>query len=159
MSDVRSIFLGPADLAPPKVGTWTLELASNVPSLRKAAADETAILHVPISVPAAGEQYQGKQIESIEIFYKIGTAACDAVTFALYDLTLPAHGSAPSAAAVTVTQSVAAGDAKAAGNITQKLTISSPAILDGDSAYHLEVSLDAAATSVIDIYGVRINFT
>jgi len=144
-------------LYPPKVGTWTLELATNVPGLLKAAAGETAILHVPVPVAAVTEQFQGRKIASIEVFYTIATADCTSVAFALYDVTLSPHGTICSAAAVTTTVSVALATAKLIGNNVEKVIITTPVILDGDSAYNLEASFVCAAGTVLTIHGARIN--
>jgi len=159
MADNRSVFLAPADLAAPKVGTWTLELATNVPILQKAANAETAIQHVPVGLQAVGEQFQGKQVKSIDIFYTIGTAALTSIAWALYKLTLPADGSAPSAAAKAVTSSKTTTAGKALGDHMVRLTLTEPEILDGDNFFNLEVAFEAAATSVVKVYGARINFS
>ena len=154
-------FVGP-DKAQFSAGTWTDTVASNVWSKNRTAADAAFVVKIPVDLPGnAAEALEGATIEAIELFYVVGTAAMDSVAAALYKTTLAANGTLPSAAAVTTSYDT--GHDAAAERITVdehrlKLTVTTPALVHDDGAYHVELSCDAAATSVFKYLGALIHY-
>jgi hypothetical protein len=145
-------------------GTWTLTVASNVWSNNRTAADAAFTVYVPVPIPSNSVALKGAKLESIELMYLIGTAACDDVaTVKLYKDTLAVTGTLNTAAEVTGvtidTGHDTAAERKAADEHRMVVTLDTPVFIDNDEAYHLEVVVDAAATTVFKIFGAIINYT
>ena len=145
-------------------GTWTATLASNVLSSVRSAADATFYLYIPVKLPSNAAALKGAYLKSIDVYYKIATAACDDfATVELEKQVLPAAtGSDPSGSAVTVTQDTGhdtAAERKATGSHVMTVTLSTPVWIDDNDYYTLVLYVDAAATSVFTLWGARINWT
>ncbi len=143
-------------------GTWTPAISSNVISEAKSAADEATTLLIPIDLEGADVALQGAKIQSVDIWYKIATAAADDfATVAASKVTLPASSVAVSGAAVTVTCDAdhdTAAERKATGDHKMTVTFSSPAFLEDNETIWISLVIDCAATTVLSIYGAQINF-
>lgn len=148
--------------ATPTVGTWAMAVASNVWSLDHSAANDTSVVKIPLELPQNSAGLKGARIKSVDIWYSIATAACDAVSAALYKSTLPSNGgSAPSAAAVATSYDSGhdtAAERYAVAVHKMTLTITAPEWVDDDSEYFVELTVDAAATSAVKFFGARANF-
>ncbi len=144
-------------------GTWTATVASNTWFMRRTAADANATVYVPVRLMSNSAAQKGAYLTSIDVWYNVTVAALDDfATVALYYTTLPATGSAPAATAIPQTQDAAhdtAAERKATGQHKMTVTLTTPIWIDDDQAVHLEMVLDNSATSVIDFYGARANFT
>jgi hypothetical protein len=144
-------------------GTWTPTIATNVASMVRTAADASFTILIPITLPSNAAAMKGAYLKSIDIFWKVATAAMDAVAEGTLDkLTLPASGTAVTGAAVTVTPDTghdSAAERLTLASHTMKMTITTPAWIDDGDAYVLSLVCDAAATSVFTFYGVRANYT
>ena len=156
-----SQFIPPAQINK-SAGTWTPTLASNALYERRTAADATFNLFIPIRIPSNSVALQGAKIASIEVIYNITTAACDDfATVELEKMTSSAAG-AVTGAAVTVsvdTSHDTAAERKATGTHRMTVTITTPEWVDNDCWYVLYLVVDAAATTVFDLYGAIVNFT
>jgi hypothetical protein len=144
-------------------GTWTPTVASDVCSDVRTAGDASFTLLIPIELPAWQTYYRnGSKLISIEVFYKIATlAADDFATVALEKIALPVTGSAPTGAAVTCTIDAGhdtAGERKATGDHTMKVTLTTSEWINNGYAYVLVLVVDAAATTDFTLYGARVNF-
>jgi hypothetical protein len=152
----------PPSMVQKTAGTWTPTLASNVWSDVRTAADASFSLAIPINLMASSDGYRGAYVKSIDVFYKIATAAADDfATVSLEKMALPATGAAPTGAALTVTQDTGhdtAAERKATGDHTMTVTLSTPEWLDNDEALVLTLTVDAAATTVFTLYGARVNY-
>jgi hypothetical protein len=113
---------------------------------------------------------KGAKIVSLELMYSIGTAAADdipAATCALYKDTLSAtaaSGSGSINTAAICTGSLDTGhdtaaELKAADEHRAVWTLTTPVFIDNDEAYHFEVVVDAAASTVWKTYGAIVNYT
>ena len=71
-----SQFIPPAEILK-TAGTWTPTIASNVVSDVRTAADAEFTLLVPLTLPGSLVGLQGAKIISIDVWYKIATAAAD----------------------------------------------------------------------------------
>lgn len=153
----------PASEISKSAGTWTPSVASNVPKEARTAADAAFTLLVPIKLEQNGNYRNGARLKSIDVYYQIGTAACDDfATVELEKITWPAAtGSAPTGAAVTTTcdaghDTAAERLAVAAHKMT--VTLTTPEWMDDDVAYVLQLVVDAAAATVFTLFGARANF-
>lgn len=145
-------------------GTWTPTITSDVLTMVRTQADASFSAIVPISVPANAAALKGAKLKSIDIFYKIHTAAAD--DFATVDLnkeTLGADDVAITAAAVTgITLDAGhdtAAERKAVDNDhVMTITLDDPAWVDEADFYWVEMIIDAAATTDVIFFGARVNF-
>jgi hypothetical protein len=144
-------------------GTWADAVASNVWCKSRSAADASFTIGLPLLLPSNSAALTGAYLQSIDVWYSIATAAADDfATVALYSDALAASGVANTAAAVTVSLDAAhdtAAERKATGDHKMTLTLSTPVWVNSDAAYHLELGVDAAATTVFKLFGARANYT
>jgi hypothetical protein len=151
-------------------GTWALAVATNVWSLDRSAGDAAFTVYMPVPIPSNSVALKGSKLLSIELMYSIGTGAADdfvAATCALYKDTLQAtaasgSGTLNTAAIATGTLDTGhdtAAELKAVDEHRLKWTLTTPAWIDNDEAYHFEAVVDAAADTVFKIFGGIINYT
>lgn len=155
-------FLGPC-ISMVSAGTWTDTIASNVWSRNRTAGAASFTMRIPVQIPSNSVAQRGAYLQSIDVWYSIGTAAAsDFATVALYKMTLAATGTAITAASVAVTLDTAhdtAGERKAVDQHKMTLTLDTPAWIDNDEAYNVELIVSAAGTTVFKYFGARINYT
>ena len=152
----------PFSLFSHSAGTWTATVASNVWYARRTAADAAATTRIPILLPSNSAGNKGAYLTSVDLFYRVVTAALDALQADMYKTTLGANGALQTVAAVTTTYDT--GHDSAAERITVDehkltLTLSTPVWVDDDEEIFVEVVADNAATSLLDYFGARANFT
>jgi hypothetical protein len=146
-------------------GTWS-DAAGQVTGTivkKKAAADETATLTIPIVIPSNAGAYKGCYLKTIDIYFEVLTAALDAMAATISKATLPADGAAI-ATLDDVTFSYDTGHDSAAERIDvdqhkMTLTLTTPAWIDDGDVYQVALAINAAATSVFDYIGARANYT
>lgn len=132
-------------------GTWADAVDSNVWTKNKTATDETATVRIPVALATTPNAQEGAKLESVEIHFEVETAALDALSAAMYKAAMPVDGSALVPAEVTVTYDT--GHDTAAERIDvdhhqMTLTVSTPFRVEEDELVWVEISVDAAATSV-----------
>ncbi len=156
-----SQFIDPAEFQN-SAGTWTATNAANMWYLRRTAANATWVTKIPIKIPQNSAALKGSKLVSIDLFFDITVEAMDSVAAVLYKGTLPADGAAMTTAAVTTTYDTghdAAGERIDVDQHKMTLTITTPAWLDDDDCYYVEVSGDGGVNGLFDWYGARANFT
>ena len=157
-----SQFIPPAGIGK-TAGTWTPAVASNVVSEAKTAADEAFTLLIPIQIPSNGAAMKGAFLQSVEVWYKIATAAADDfATVAMHRMTLPASGTAVSGVAVTLTvdgDHDTAAERLAVGDHKITLTVDSPFWMDDGECVWASLVVDAALGTEFTLYGAVANFT
>jgi len=156
-----SAFIPAADIIK-TAGTWTTTLSSNTVGDVRTAADTTFNLFVPLNPPLGNSvALKGCRIKSVELLYKVATAAMDSVTTVEIEKVSVSSAGVVTGAAVTATiNSAEDTSAKRLAVADHRLiaTISSPTWLDNDEAYWLYVTFDAAATSVFTLWGAIVNY-
>jgi hypothetical protein len=162
-----SQFIAPNQMAA-SAGTWTMAVASNVWSNNRTAADASFTLFVPIPIPSNSSSLQGAKLKSIELMYSIATADADDITAlpTLYKDVLQAtaaSGSGTLNTAASVTTSLDTGHDTAAELKAQDehrvvITLTTPVFIDNDEAYHVEMTVDAAAGTVFKFFGAIVNY-
>jgi len=157
-----SQFIPPAAISK-SAGTWTPSVSSNVIQEARGAADASFTLLVPVPIPSNASAFKGCKLNSIDLFYKIATAAADDfATVELEKVALPADAAAPTGSAPAITLDAGhdtAAERKAIAQHPLTATLSTPVWLDNDDAYFLQCVVDAAATTVFTLYGARVNYT
>ncbi len=159
-----SAFTTPAECTG-TVGTWAMAQASHAWTLNHTAADNTSLVKIPLKLPANSKALKGALLKSIDIFFSNATADCDAVSAELYVATLPTAGTGGSLApgsAVTCTYDADHDTAaKRYAQATHRMTlnVTTPVWIDEDNEAYVELTIDAAATSVVKLMGARANYT
>jgi hypothetical protein len=157
-----SQFIPPKAIAK-SAGTWTPTIASSLISDIRGATDATFELFIPIELPSNASDLKGCLLKSIDVWYRISTAAADDVaTVELEKITLKANGTIPAGEAVSVTLDVdndTAAERKASAYHKMTVTLDTPVWIDNDEAFVLYILVDAAATTVFTLYGARANYT
>jgi len=131
----------------------------------RTAASAANTLFIPLSVPSNSEYRAGSKILSVDLFYKVGTAAlANLDVVALKKQALPANGTAFAGADVAETAfKLDAGhdtEAERTAEEDHTLTVTfDPAVyVDNDEVYYLVVTIEGAATSAFTLFGARINY-
>lgn len=142
------------------VGAWARAVAAGIASLDKTAADNTSVLYIPLDAGPETPHPHERNIESVELQYSVATAALDAaptVTFA--KVTKNAATGVRSRAAITTTKAVVGTDTVglAVGTYTLTATPETPIRCEPNEEAVLEVTVDAAATSVVKLGSVKVN--
>ena len=153
-------FISPFAIAK-SAGTWTPTVSSNLVSDVRSAAGASFTLVIPIVLPGSSVCSQGAKLQSIDVFYKIATAAATAFSVALNKVSLNAHGVASAGAAVSVTLDTNHNtEAKryAVNDHKMTLTLFEPVFLQQDAAFHVSCVITAAAGTVFTLFGAQINY-
>ncbi len=144
------------------VGTWAMAVASHLWTLNHTAADNTSVIKIPLKLPANSVALKGALLKSVDVWWSNATADLDAASAELYLAALPAQAGTLAATAQTITYD--SGHDSAAKRITQAvhkmtLTLTTPVWIDEDNEAYVELTIDAAATSVVKLMGARANYT
>lgn len=145
-------------------GTWSdaAGQVSNTIVKKKAATDETATLTIPIKLLSNGGGYKGCYLKSVDVYFEVLTAALDAMSALVHRVTLPADGAAiGTVEALSFTYDTghdAAAERIDVDQHTMRLTLDTPVWIDDDHSIQVQLSINAAATSVFDYIGARANF-
>jgi len=143
-------------------GTFTYiagQVAGTI-ALHRAAANETTKFTIPILIPSNSSALKGSMLNSVEVDYEILVAEPTSITWTLNKVTRGAEGAVAVVAAVTKTNTVADAAAKTVDQHRQVVTLTTPAYIDNDEYYLLEMAIAAGAGgNTTDILGAVANFT
>lgn len=140
--------------------TETAGAVAGTIAINRAAANETSVITVPVLVPSNGSALKGSLLKSIEVDYEFFTAEPTSVTWTLNKVTRGADTAVAVVAAVTKTEAVAAAAAKTVDQHRQTITLSTPAWIDDNEYYLLEMSIAAGAGgNTAKFYGAQVNYT
>ncbi len=129
-------------------------------ALNRAAADQTSLITIPITIPSNSVALQGSKLVSIEVDYEVFTAEPTSITWTLNKVTRGIDGAVAVVAAVTKTNTVADAAAKTVDQHKQVITITTPAWIDNDEYYLLEMAIVAGAGGGTEKFlGAVANFT
>src|SRR5512140_268798 len=143
-------------------GTWT-DAAGQVADTickHRAAANETAVVNIPIMIPSNAAGYKGALLKSIEIDYELLVAEPTSITPVLNKVTRGVEGAAAVVTVPTVTLALAAAAGKTVDQHKQVVTLSTPEWIDNDVYFLLELTIVAGAGgNTTDILGAVVNYT
>lgn len=156
-------------------GVWTLALSSaGVPSgmfnLHKAAAASTSVVHITIPHGPRGglPTNEDGQVSVIEVFYLVTTAnLTSAPTAVLNKYSSPGGAGTGLGALAAVTQVLTfagvdtvgtANGAGASGSHIAVITVSTPFTCNDYENLMLQMTMNEAATSVLDLIGVAVTY-
>lgn len=159
-----SLFIPPT-VAHYVTGTWADAAGAVAGSIAKTktAADNTGVVTIPICPPQNSKALKGSYLKSIDIWWNTTTAALDALSALIHQIILPANGDAMPAV-VSLAFSYDTGHDTGAERLTldehkMTLTLTTPIWLDDDDEILVQLTADAALTSVFAFHGARANFT
>jgi hypothetical protein len=151
-------FVGLKDILNFSAGTWTTtRIAQGNYVSRHTAAADTTIIGIDITPMIRTTASKGFRLDSFDVIYSIGTLALNAHTATL-DRIAYANNVAVSITSVPITVTLAT--ATQAQPYATNAAINTPAFdITADSKYIIEVTVNAAATSAYDFYGIMLKFS
>lgn len=140
------------------VGTWTrTRIAQANYVLRHTAAADTSVIGIDITNAIRVAASKGFQLDSLDVIYSIGTLALVAHTLTLDKVTY-ADNVAVAVTSVPLTGSLSI--ATQAQPYVTNLAVTTPAFsVTADSKYVVELTVNAAATTDYDYYGLNLRFS
>jgi hypothetical protein len=142
-------------------GTWTMAAGAVTGTIciHVAATDETSTVNIPILAPSNSVALKGAYLKSIEIDYEVFTAACDALTCIVNKVTRGLDTAVAVVAAQTFTYSLDAAGRISVEQHKLTLTLTTPIWLDNDVYVLVEMTIDKAATTTVDLLAAVANYT
>jgi hypothetical protein len=144
------------------VGTWT-QVAGQVADticMHRAAANETAVVNIPIVIPSNAAGYKGALLKSIEIDYELLVAQPTSVTPVLNKITRGVDTAVAVVTVPTITRSPDAANSITVDQHKLVVTLSTPEWIDNDVYFLLELTIVAGAGgNTTDILGAVVNYT
>jgi hypothetical protein len=120
----------------------------------------TQTVNIPIMIPSNSSALKGSYLKSFEVDYEVLIAACNSVTAVLHKIVRGADGAVAVESEPAITQDLtAATDAADVDQHKLTVTLTTPAWIDNDEYYLLEMQMAAAATTTIDYLGAVVNYT
>ncbi len=157
-----SQFIPPAEIQK-SAGTWTPTLSGHLVCDVRTAAAAGFYLFIPIRLPASNAATQAAKIKSVDIWYKVATAAMAGMASVVAKkMTLSANGVAVAGEAfadVTLDANHdTMGERLAAADHKMTVSFDDEPFLEDDEVYYIIVSCEGAATSVFTLFGAQANF-
>ena len=156
-------FFGVGELNPSNTtGTWAQVTASNVTTFNHTAGDDTSILDFVVPTASGYLGFDRQPIKAIKVQYTVATAALDAAaTAVLNKITVNDTTGVVTRAAVTQTLTFEGTDTTgtAAGTFFAVITPATPLTPDEGEYYTVELTFNAAATTVLKVADVQIETT
>jgi hypothetical protein len=148
------------------VGTWA-DAAGQVANTivrKKAAANETSVLTIPIELPMNDGADKGAYLVSIDCYWKLLTAAVTSLTAVIYKVTLPVNGAAISTAeSLAFSYDVdhdAINERATQASHTMNLALTTPVWVEDDHVIQVQLTIVCGAGGgVFDWFGARANYT
>lgn len=142
-------------------GAWAYQLAANIFSFHKVAAATVSVVNIAIPYDERGGLQQDGNLTAFSVDYAVATANCtSAPTLVLRKLTKNAATgvttSAVLASTLTFTGTNTVGSA--IGTYNAVATVTTPAALGDDESLVAEMTMNEAATTVLDIFGATATY-
>lgn len=155
-------FIPPAEIIK-SAGTWTPTLAVHLVYEARTAAAGGFYVFIPIVLPASDNAKQCAKLISVDIWYKVATAAmADMASVTVKKQTLPADTVNFTGADYTAITLDAAHDTaaerKAVASHKMTVTFTDEPYIEDDEFLYIVMSCEAAATSAFSLYGAQANF-
>ena len=142
-------------------GTWT-QTAGQVAGticMHKAAAAESPVINVPITIPSNSVGLKGAYLKSVEIDYEVQVADLTSIGFAIQKVVRGIDTAVAVVSAPAVTQDIVAASAKIVEQHKVVVTLTTPAWIANTEYYLLKVTPVAPGTTTMDLLGAVANFT
>ena len=152
-------------------GVWGWQLSSGLVSFHKAANATTSVLHIPIPAGPKGglPVNEDAQVSVIEMFYLVSTANLTSAPTAVFNRHTMPGGAGTGFVAVATTPAATttyagvdavgtAFGAGAAGSHILVQTFATPYNYVDTDCMVMTVTMNEAATSVLDIFGITVTY-
>jgi len=151
-------FVGISEVLTFGTGTWTVtRIAQGNYVSRHTPADETSIIGIDITPIIRTAAAKGFRLDTFEVIYAIAANALDAHSVTL-DRIAYADNVAVSVTSIAITATLAT--ATQANPYVTTATVTAPAFdITANSKYIIEVTVDNAAASEYDFYGIMLKFS
>lgn len=151
-------FVGLSEVLTFGTGTWTVtRIAQGNYVSRHTPANETSIIGIDITPAIRTAASKGFRLDSFDVIYAIAANPLDAHTVTL-DRVAYANNVAVSVTAIPITATLAT--ATQANPYVTNAAVDTPAFDNtADSKYVIEVTVDNAAASEYDFYGIMLRFS
>lgn len=164
--DTQTAVLIPPQLFHAVTGTWSEAAGVVAGTIVKKASlgNNTATITIPLTgLLQNSDANKGVYLKSIDIWWEVTGAALDALTATIRKVTLPAN-TAAAATPATPAFTYDTGHDTAAERLTldqhkMTLTLTTPEYIDDDALYEVELSIDGATSSVVELLAARANIT
>ncbi len=145
------------------VGTWTNAAGqvSGTIAKHRAAANETAVLVIPIAIPGNTVALKGAKLNSIEVdFENLTGVVSTSLTPTLNKVTRGADGAVAVVSAVTVTYTPIQANLLLVDQVRMVVTLTTPEWVDQNAYYLLTITIiSGAGGSTQDFLGAVANYT
>lgn len=166
-ADRLTRFLSAADMSfnvqHATTGVWTSQLSSNIYSYHKAAAATTSVLNFGIPRSPGMSKSDDNAVAAVRVFYKVTTADLSSAPTAVLNL-LTAPTTTGIVARAAVTQALTFGGidtvglTATAGDHIAIVTLAAPQVMNNNTTLVLALTMNEAATSVLEIFGMQITY-
>jgi hypothetical protein len=150
----RNSFIVPLTGLMFSTGTWTLTAVSDVMKYRKTAADNSPVVRFFVDPGPEGPASRARNVKKVHVPYTVATADLDAApTTVIRKISEDGTTRVLSDAVLTETEAKSGTDTTglAVGDFLLSVTLATPVRLADGEYLQVEVTFDAAATSVLDI--------
>lgn len=142
-------------------GAWTTDLTSNIYSLKKAAAATTSVVNLPVPKAPKSEWQEDGVPTVIEVNYLVSTAALSSAPTAILNK-ISRDTSTGAVTRTAVTQTLTFTGANTVGTATGAydavVTITTPTAIADNETLVLSLTMNEAATSVLNINGMTVTY-
>ena len=144
-------------------GTWSDLASSSLPEKHRAQEADVGGLMIPVHLPQNGGPQKGAYLESIDIWWRVGTAAMVDMFAEIKKVALPDNGdSYPSPTDLAFSYDAAndtAAERKTLDEHKMTLTLTTPIWMEADDLIYVYVEYEGAATSQLFMGPARANYT
>jgi hypothetical protein len=143
-------------------GTWTQAAGAvaDTIAMHRAAANETAVVNIPIMIPSNAAGYKGALLKSIEVDYELLVAGVTSFTPVLNKVTRGADTAVAVVSVPTITYLPAQSSCITQDQHKLVVTLTTPEWIDNDVYFLLELTIVAGAGgNTTDILGAVVNYT
>ena len=155
-------FVGPAEVTA-TVGIWAMAVAAHLWTLNHTNAADTSVLKVPLKLPSNAVALKGALLKSIDFWWStFGGSDIVDMSVEVYLATMQAQGGTLATALQASSYDalhLTAAARKTAVQHKMTVTLTTPVWIDDDVEAYVELTCNAAATSVVKLQGARANYT
>lgn len=146
-------------------GTWTFTAGqvANTIARHKAAAAQTTVVTIPLTLPMNDGPEKGAYLESVDVYFEQIGAAVTSTDALIHLVTLPADGAAigaPESQAFSYdTGNDTAAERLDQDQHTMTLTLTTPIWIEDDQVVQVQLTIVCGGVVTLDIIGARANYT
>jgi len=154
-------FVSPIEVTP-TVGVWAMAVAAHLWTLNHTNGADTSVLKVPLKLPSNAVALKGAFLKSIDFWWSDAASDIVDMSVEVYLATMQAQGGTLATALQASSYDalhLTAAARKTAVQHKMTVTLTTPVWIDDDVEAYVELTCNAAATSVVKLQGARANYT